>query len=140
MFWSIPWVILREKISFVAPSCIITIDNGLLKHVFMVDKCLWFTFQVGNVLGRFHNYPIQIHGDTIARLSSNLASVDPCVLLAPYRRWWIDDERERERGATGRAGVWGRHVKRAGVSPRFYLIRLQCFLAKMTRDRHKIPI
>lgn len=46
----------------------------------------------------------------------------------------------RERGATGRPGVWGRHIKRAGVSPRFYLIRCQCFLAKMTGDRHKIPI
>lgn len=54
----------------------------------------------------------------------------------------IDDgvERERERGATGRAGVWGRHVKRAGVSPRFYLIRFQCFLTMMTRDIHKILI
>lgn len=50
----------------------------------MVDKYLWFTFQNGSVLGRFHNYPIQIHGDTIALLSSNFASVDPCVLLAPY--------------------------------------------------------
>lgn len=49
-------------------------------------------------------------------------------------------ERGRERGATGRAGVWGRHVKRAGVSPRFYLIRFQRFLAEMTRDRHKIKI
>lgn len=52
------------KISYVAPSCIITIDNCLLTHVLMVDKYLWLTFQVGNVLGRFHNYPIQIHGDT----------------------------------------------------------------------------
>lgn len=39
----------------------------------------------------------------------------------------IDDgvEGGRERGATGQAGVWGRHVKRAGVSPRFFVFLLR---------------